>query len=317
MVKKGYFCYDSKDGRTKIHGVRWEPDGRPRAILQISHGMVEFVERYDGFAQFLCEQGFLVVGNDHLGHGKSIVDEEDFGYFAQENGNQVVLDDLYALTCLTKQQYGSLPYFLLGHSMGSFLARQYLCEHGEELTGAIIMGTGCQPRIAAQMGKFLTKRIAARKGWKYRSAFVDNMAFGGYNKKFEPARTSKDWLSRDEKAVDAYLADKRCSFLFTVNGYYNLFVSLEKLTRKEYLIQMPKALPVLFVAGQDDPVGNFGKGVDKVAAQFKKLGMKDVSEKLYPQARHEILQEINRQEVYEDLSRWLESRLSKTGVKTG
>ena len=145
---------------------------------------------------------------------------------------------------------------------------------------------------------------------------MDHMAFGGYNKKFEPARTSKDWLSRDEKAVDAYLADKRCSFLFTVNGYYNLFVSLEKLTYKEYLSKMPKDLPILFVAGQDDSVGNFGKGVDKVAAQFKKLGMKDVTEKLYPQARHEILQEINRQEVYEDISRWLESHLNKIGVKT-
>lgn len=305
MVKKGCFCYDSADNRTKIYGIRWEPEGRPKAVLQISHGMVEFVDRYDSFARFLCERGFLVVGNDHLGHGRSITCEENFGYFAEENGNGVLLEDLYTLTCLTKKQYGEIPYFLLGHSMGSFLARQYLCEHGKELTGAIIMGTGYQPRIAAQMGKIITRRIAARKGWKYRSAFVDNMAFGGYNKKFEPARTSKDWLTRDKNVVDAYLTDKRCTFTFTVNGYYNLFVSLDWLTHSSYVERMPKDLPVFFVAGKDDPVGNFGKGVVKVAEQFRKLGMKDVSEKLYVGARHEILQETNRLEVFEDLANWL------------
>ena len=201
MIQKEEFYFKSASGKTNIHAIRYIPNGEIKAILQISHGMVEYIERYESFALFLNSKGILVTGNDHLGHGKSINSKNDWGYFAKENGNRAVLYDLYQLTQITKEKYPDIPYFLLGHSMGSFYARQYLCEFGQELNGAIIMGTGGQPLPLIQCGRLLTSIVALFKGWHYRCKFVNNMAFGSYNKYFEPARTSKDWLSKDTAIV--------------------------------------------------------------------------------------------------------------------
>ncbi len=305
-MNKEEFTFASGDGRTKIHAVRWLPAQKPKAILQISHGMVEFIDRYDGFANFLTKQGLLVTGNDHLGHGASIGSPEDFGFFADGDGAQVVLEDLHRLTRITKEAYPQIPYFLLGHSMGSFFARRYLCCFGQELDGAIIMGTGNQTRLQAGMGMLLTTLLARFHGWRYRSNFIDRMAFGGYNAKFEPARTEKDWLTKDAEIVDAYLADPRCTFLFTLNAYYSLFHMISLLHQKAFLSQIPKNLPVLFLAGAEDPVGNFGKGVKQVAETFRKLGVRQVQCKLYPNDRHEILNELDREAIYEDIACWLE-----------
>lgn len=307
MAHKEDFYFNSASGTTKIHAVRYIPDGEIRAILQISHGMVEYVERYEAFALYLNSKGILVTGNDHLGHGKSINSRDELGYFAKEDGNHAVLYDLYQLTQITKEKYPGIPYFLLGHSMGSFYARQYLCEFGHELDGAIIMGTGCQPLALVKAGRLLTSLIALFKGWHYRCEFVNNMAFGSYNKKFEPARTSKDWLSKDEAIVDKYVADEYCNFIFTLNAYYNMFTGISRLYNKKLLSQMPKSLPVLFVAGEDDPVGDFGKGVLKSVDMFKNTGMQNVKVKLYPTDRHEILNETDFRQVYDDLYTWLAS----------
>ena len=306
---KSDFYFDSSNNKDRIHGVMWKPEGNIKAILQISHGMAEFIERYADFAVFLNSHGILVAGNDHLGHGDSASSKEEFGYFAETDGNSCIIDDLHQVTEIIKKDYPGIPYFLLGHSMGSFYARQYLCQYGTELDGAIIMGTAFQPRAAAASGKVMCKAIALFKGWHYRSSFINNLAFGSYNKAFEPARTSTDWLSRDTENVDKYNTDDRCGFIFTLNGYYNLFHGLTRLCDEDLLKKVPKALPILVTSGASDPVGNFGKGVTAVYEQYKKLGIKDLSIKLYPEARHEILNEINREEVYEDILNWLEKHI--------
>lgn len=309
MAHKEEFYFTSTSGTTKIHAVRYLPDGEIKAILQIAHGMVEYIERYEAFALFLASKGFLVTGNDHLGHGKSINSKDDWGYFAKEDGNRAVLCDMYQLTQITKEKYPEVPYFLLGHSMGSFYTRQYLCTFGNELQGAIIMGTGCQPLALIQTGRLLTKMISLFKGWNYRSDFINNMAFGSYNKHFQPARTTKDWLTKDTAIVDKYVADECCNFIFTLNAYYNMFTGISRLYNKKLLSNMPKELPVFFVAGEDDPVGDYGKGVRKAVTMFQEIGMKHVSLKLYPTDRHEILNETDRGQVYEDLYSWLNSLL--------
>ena len=305
-MKKIHIQYLSHDHKTLIHAVRWIPDGEVKGILQISHGMTEFIERYENFAEYMTEKGFLVTGNDHLGHGESIRNKEQYGFFSEKNGNTVLILDLHQLQRKTKELYPSVPYFFFFFSMGSFFARQYLCCYGNELDGAIIMGTGFHTRMEATVGMKLTKMIAAFKGWHYRSKLVDSLAFGSYNQKFKPARTDKDWLTRDQKIVDAYIADERCQFIFTVNGYYYLFLSLAKLMNKDYIQKMPKNLPVLFLSGEEDPVGGFGKGVRKVVELFREIGMKKVICKLYPNDRHEILNELDRKKVYQDLYEWIQ-----------
>ena len=306
MARTEHFYFASHAPGRQIHGVRWLPEGQPRAVLQITHGMVEYIERYQDFAQWLNERGFLVTGHDHLGHGNSIRTKADYGYFADEDANGTVLADVHRLTQLTKESYPGLPYFLLGHSMGSFYARQYLCQYGEELDGAIIMGTGCQPRMLVRAGKLLTTLVAAVKGWHHRSKLVTNVAFGGYNKRFEPVRTPKDWLTRDEAIVDAYIADERSSFIFTLNAYHAMFSGIDRLYDKNLLDRMPKDLPVFFVAGEEDPVGDFGKGVRQAAQMCRDAGGRKVDLKLYPKDRHELLNELDRKQVYEDLLRWME-----------
>ena len=308
-MKKEEFKFRSTSDECNIRAVRYIPDGEIKAILQIAHGMQEFIDRYENFAKYLCDKGYLVTGNDHLGHGGSINIEEDWGYFVDENGNKAVLDDVYELTKITKELYPNKPYFLLGHSMGSFYARQYLCEYGNELNAAIIMGTGHQPLATVQAGMVACRMFALGKGWHYRSNAINAMAFGSYNKKFEPARTRVDWLTRDEKIVDWYLSEPRCTFMFTLNGYYNMFYGISRLHDVSLISKTPKQLPILFVSGEDDPVGNFGKGVADAAKSLKDVGCQNVDMKLYPNDRHEILNELDRDQVYEDLYKWLEDKL--------
>lgn len=303
-MKKNEFHFRSVGDACDIRAVRYEPETEVKAILQIAHGMVEFIDRYENFAQFLCDHGFLVTGNDHIGHGGSVNSEEDWGYFG-DNGNEVVLNDMHQLTELTKKDYPDTPYFLLGHSMGSFYARQYLGTYGDELDGAIIMGTGMEPLPVLKSGMFLCRLIAAFKGWHHRSPFVNNIAFGSYNKKFEPARTRADWLTKDESIVDWYLNEPRCTFMFTLNGYYNMFKGISRLYDPNLINAVPKDLPVLFVSGADDPVGGFGAEVEKAVKSLRDAGMRNVSMHLYEGDRHEILNETDREQVYEDLLGWM------------
>ena len=303
---KKHIYYPSSDGKTKLHAVIWTPETSPRAIVQISHGMVEYVERYEGFAEFLNSHGILVAGNDHLGHGGSYTEEWQKGYFAKKKGDICALQDLHRLTVLLQKKYPDIPHFLFGHSMGSFFARRYLYMYPNEIDGAIICGTGWQPNPVLQGALLLTKLGAILRGDKYRCPIINKLAFGSMNKAFEPAKTSKDWLSRNEEAVDRYVADPRCGFIFTLNGYRTLFRSMYLSQDMELLQKMDEDLPVLFISGEADPVGDFGKGVKKAVNAFYESGMQDVECILYPEARHELINELNKEEVFQDVLEWLE-----------
>ncbi|MBR1677198.1 MAG: lysophospholipase [Clostridia bacterium] len=306
---KNEFYFPSKDGLTQIHAIEWIPENEVKAVLQIAHGMVEFIDRYDRFANVLAKNGFYVVGNDHLGHGKSVTDESQLGYFAKHDGNFCVLGDMKQLMDDTKKKYPDVPYFLLGHSMGSFLARQFIEKFGEGLDGAIIMGTGYQPIATLDLGIALTAVFQQARGGHFRSDMINNMALGSYNKSFEPSRTKNDWLTRDEAIVDAYEANPLNQFKFTVNGYYNLFRGMRYCQRKENLEKIPKKLPILVVSGQNDPVGEFGKAPKTVAQIYKDTGIEDVTLKLFPDDRHEILNELDKEEVDKYLLDWLKERM--------
>ena len=291
-----------------LHAFRCVPEGEVRAIVQLSHGMVEFIDRYKPLAEYLAARGILVTGNDHLGHGGSIRTRADYGYFAEPDGNRTVLDDLHAMTILTKQLYPGVPYFLLGHSMGSFYARQYLCEWGSELDGAIILGTGFQPKALVAFARTVCRVLAVFFGWQHRSRLVAELSFLGYNKGLE-GRTTHDWLNRDAAEVDKYLADERCTFTFTLNAYYSMFSGILRLHDPAFLARMPKDLPLLFLAGTADPVGDRGKGVLRAIQSLKAAGVQNIRCKLYPGARHELLVETNRQEVFADIAAWLNDQL--------
>ena len=225
MIKEE-FHFDSADGLTKIRAMRYLPEGEVKAVLQIAHGMDEFIDRYESFAKYLTDKGYAVTGNDHLGHGASVNSQDDWGYFSKDDGYRNVLKDMLQLTKITKELYTDKPYFLLGHSMGSFLCRLYLIEYGNELDGAIVMGTGQQAKGMLGVAKFLTRTVAAFKGWKYRSKFINSLALGSYNKKWEPSETHCDWLTKDNDIVNWYVHEPCCTFTFTTNGYYNLFATI-------------------------------------------------------------------------------------------
>lgn len=306
---KQEFYYHSKDGLTQIHAIEWIPETEVRGVLQIAHGMVEFIDRYDRFAAFMASQGFYVVGNDHLGHGKSVTDESQLGYFARHDGNFCVLGDMQQLREDTRKKYPDVPYFLLGHSMGSFLARQFIEKFGEGLSGAIIMGTGYQPNATLDLAIGLTAVFQRARGGHYRSTTINNMALGSYNASFEPGRTKCDWLTKDEAIVDAYAANPLNQFVFTVNGYYNMFRGMRYCQRKENLNKIPKDLPILVVSGQNDPVGEFGKGPKIVAESYRETGIRDVTLKLFPDDRHEILNELDKEDVDQYLLNWIENHM--------
>ena len=305
---KQEFYYPSRDGKTQIHAIEWVPEGKIKGVLQICHGMVEYIDRYHEFSEYMSENGYYVTGHDHLGHGKSIQSEEELGYFDETRGNQYVIGDIQKLREMTMKKYPDAPYYILGHSMGSFLLREYLTMYGKGLDGAVIMGTGYQSALILNAGQLVCRVIAAFKGWKHRSRFVDNLSFGSYNKRFEPSETTKDWITSDREKRQKYVEDPLCSYMFTLGAYYQMFEGMKVLTKKESLERIPKDLPILFVSGKDDPVGAFGKSVTKVYEKYKSAGIHNVSIHLYQGDRHEILNEVDREKVYHDILRWIETK---------
>lgn len=308
---KTEFTWRSRDGITRIHGIEWKPEGEVKAVLQMCHGMVEYIDHYDEFARFLSGHGYCVIGHDHLGHGESVQNEEAYGFFHETKGNEYVIGDIHKLREMAQKKYPGVPYFMLGHSMGSFFVRQYMELYGKGLAGVIVMGTGAQPAVVLGAGRMLCRLIAACKGWKYRSRLIDGLAFGSYNRRFGSSLAGKEWLTKDKKIVEAYLAHPWCNFRFTVNAYDQMFRAIQFLQKKENIRRIPKELPLFFVAGADDPVGNFGKSVKKASQICRECGIKDVKVKLYPGDRHEILNETDREVVYHDLLAWLDEKGEK------
>lgn len=284
----------------------WLPEGQPKAVVQLVHGMSEHIERYDAPARYLAAQGYLVVGHTHLGHGPRA---EIKGFFAEENGWQHLIDDVHALRLRTQREHPGLPYFILGHSMGSFVVRCYLREHAEGLTGCVLSGTGCVPKSTAAAGMAVSGLLCHLGGEKKPSKLIDKLGFSSSNKPFAPNRTPFDWLTRDEAEVDRYIADLDCGFVFTASGYRDLFQGLIRLSDLADMQRIPKDLPLLLFSGDHDPVGGMGDGVRQAAEEFRAAGLADVTLKLYPDGRHESFNELNRDEVYADLARWLDQRL--------
>lgn len=277
--------------------------------MQIAHGVSEYVHRYADFANFLSEHGIAVVGNDHLGHGKSVAAGAPRIFFSKELGWEHVVDDMYKLCCIEKEKFPDAPYFLMGHSMGSFLARTFLIRYPSAVDGAVIMGTGQQGKLLIAGGKLIAKSQMKKFGAGATSPKVNSLAFGSYNKKFAPARTSFDWLSVNDENVDRYIADPLCGEDATIGLFLDMLGGIEFVGKQENVDKMNKNLSVLFISGAEDPVGGT-KGVTAAWETFRRAGISDLEIKLYPGLRHEILNEKCNSEVYEFLLNWLEKRVA-------
>ena len=298
------FYIPSSDERTALHCYIWKPEGEAAAVVQLVHGMEEYIGRYDEFANFLTDNGYAVIGHDHLGHGQSVATPEDMGYFAKEKGYQCLLRDMHSVTLRAKKEFPDKPVFMLGHSMGSFFARRYITIYPRELSGLILSGTGQMPYLAVHAGKRTAKLIARTKGDHYRSPLVEKMALGSYG-------TLDQWLCTRKEVVDAYKADPLCGQPFTVNGFANFFQLLEQLALEKDKDKVPKNLPILLIAGMKDPVGDKTKGVLKCYNRYKAMDMTDVDLIFYKDDMHEILNETDREDVYNDILHFLDTKAGR------
>ena len=306
MVRKEELTYKSRDRQTMLHAIRWIPEGEPVAILQIIHGMQEYIDRYDEFANFLAEKGIIVIGNDHLGHGGSVGERGTYGYFCKNDPATVLVRDAHRLKKMTQEDFPGIPCFILGHSFGSFIAREYITRYGTGIKGAIIQGTAFMPSGTIKSLGGLVNFLQVVMGEKYRSTMVNNMAFKGYLKKIPNPRTNFDWLSHNEASVDKYAADPACNFVFTLNGFKTMAELLKRVQDTDKMEDIPKDLPILVTAGKEDPVGNYGEGPEKLYNIYKNdLQIKNVELKLYDGFRHELQQEIGREQVFADQYEWI------------
>ncbi len=313
-IKREAVSFPSTDGKTQIHGYCWSPQdiSNVRAVMLLAHGMEEHIERYDDFARFLADHGFMVFGHDHLGHGESVNDRSEWGCLPLNTGATVLVEDLHRLRSLAASRCNpKTPCFVFGHSMGSFVVRSYITRYGDGLAGAIICGTGFIPPATSRAGNVAAHLIAAVRGANFQSTLLDNMGVGAYNKSIQNPRTQVDWLSYDEENVDTYLADEKCGFMFSAGGYATVTALTGEVCSKQSAANIPKSLPLLYISGVDDPVGSMGKGVEASAALARDAGVKDVQVKLYEGMRHEILNEVNKQLVYEDVVSWLDKYCNK------
>lgn len=296
--------YPSADGRSTAHAYIWAPsDTEPRMILQMSHGMCEYIERYDSWARRFAEQGILFCGNDHIGHGRTAGNDTALGYTAPRGGADIMVEDLHTLTRLMRKRYPHTPIVLYGHSMGSFVARLYLTKYGEELAGALISGTA-GPGQPTGIARALAHTVAAFKGDGHRSKLLTSLAFGAYNKRFTEERDPASWLTRVSDVRAQYAVDPWCKFIFTAAGYDTLFSLLNAVSSKKWAQAVPKHLPILLFAGDKDPVGNYGRGVYAVWRRLVHAGC-NAELKLYEGGRHEMHNETNKDEVFADIINFL------------
>ena len=298
--------FPSSSGKATIEALHW-PCENPRGVVQLCHGMCEHIGRYDEFAKFLNEHGFAVVGNNHLGHGASLIDGQ-FGYFGDDGAYNYLIEDLELLRKKASAIYPGVPYFLFGHSMGSFITRIYIARYGKYLDGAVICGTS-GPNPLASVGQLLTKAVIALRGRTYVSHLLERVAGTDNLKRIPNARTSSDWLSRDEAKVDEFINDELCGFTFTCSAYLELARMLENVSDDAWFKSVPRELPLFIISGDADPVGRWGEGVKIVYENLCEAGVSNVTLKLYPGARHELLNEQNRGEVFDDVLAFFEKHI--------
>lgn len=306
-MESSTLAVSAADG-TPLHTYRWLPDGRPRAIVQVAHGMAEHAARYERFARALTAASYAVYAHDHRGHGQT-ASKADHGHFADHDGFATVVGDLGAVTEFAQAEHPGVPVVLFGHSMGSFLSRAYAAQHGARLAGLVLSGTAGDPGPLASVGRGLAGAQARLRGRKHQSGLMDKLTFGQYNAAFKPNRTSFDWLSRDDAEVDKYVADPLCGNVFSAGFFADLLGGVQQVNKPSAYAAVPADLPVLVFAGELDPVGDAGKGPREVADRYRSAGVTDVTTTLYPDGRHEMLNETNRDEVVADLLAWLDERL--------
>ncbi len=309
FIKKEFY-FDSGSGLCKVHAASYLPlEGTEiEAIFQIAHGMTEHIERYEPFIEKLCESGFAVYANDHIGHGQSVASEDDLGYFGEKDGWKHFVGDCHKLSDIAREEVPDKPLIFFGHSMGSFIARKYSLDYATEIKGAVFCGTA-PPNPILGFGKLLTKILKVFFGSRYRAALVNKIAFGAYNKRFD-GPTSYEWLTRDRDIIDAYMEDPHCGFLFTLVGYHDMLSVLGEVSSKSWFENFSKKMPVLMISGTDDPVGNYGKGVRQVYDKLKKVGKENLDIILYEKARHELLNESEYfEKVCTDVITWAKKAL--------
>ncbi|SFS53481.1 alpha/beta hydrolase [Marininema halotolerans] len=308
-MKVESFTFTTHDGEN-IFVHKWLPEGEVKGTVQIAHGMAEHAARYQPFAEALTQAGYRVFANDHRGHGQTASTQERLGHFADEDGWMRTITDMYELTKEIKREFPDEPIVLFGHSMGSFLARRYVQLYGEEVQGLILSGTGTDQGFLSFLGLTLAKLQRRVKGKRARSKLLDRLSFGKFNQSFQPIRTSFDWLSRDEKEVDKYIEDPMCGQIATTQFFCDMIAGVKELDRVEQLRKIPNHLPIYLFSGEKDPVGAEGKGVKKVAHLLRLAGNMQVNVKIYEEGRHEMLNEMNKAEVYQDVIAWLDQYLT-------
>ncbi len=303
------FTFRSSTARNTIRARKCVPDAHPRAVVQIVHGISEHIERYDAFMSFLAENGIVAVGDDHLGHGKSVIEPDDLGFFNDENGWDYVVMDEERLHDLMHEEYPDVPYIFFGHSMGSFITRTLIIKHPEIYDAAIISGTGHQSKALIYGGNLLANMLVKFNGSHADGQKLNDVAFGTYLSHIAEPRTPFDWLTRDEAVVDKYIADPMCGFVCTTSLYRDMMDGVKFVTTQNNIDKMDKAKPIYFMSGAEDPVGDYGVGVDRAYKAFCKAGLHDVKIRLYPGGRHEMLNETNNREVYKDILDWINEKI--------
>ncbi len=302
IKKEAYFT--SSTAVNKIRCCIWQDDSvEPKGVFQIAHGVSEHIGRYDHFARFLAKEGYIVCGNDHLGHGKSVSSTDELGFFAEENGDLRLIDDMHILHCIMKKRYPALPFYLLGHSMGSFCARVYATVYGHELSGLVICGTGELPAAMAALEepvRFLCKKMGVRAVAP--AALLDRASCIA----IKDAETSKDWLSRNKENVQHYIDDPLCGNNLTLGAVRDILSLANSCCTSQWAYLVPLGLPILIISGAKDPIGLNGKGVIAVSDNLESAGHQPTTI-LYPGDRHEILNEDDKEKVYADILDWLKS----------
>lgn len=309
MVKNEFY-YLSSDNKTQIHAVEWKPEKKIIGVIQIAHGVTEHILRYEQFAEFFTQKGFVVVGNDHLGHGTSIAKNSKPMYFGPKNSWNFVVQDIETCRKMTKEKYSDIPYVLLGFSLGSFLVRTYLIDYAKEpIDASIIMGTGYIPNFKIAIAKMIANNEAKKVGEENTSSVIKSLTFETYNKLFKPNRTECDWLCSNEKAIDEYLADPLRGKNYSAGLFIELLSGMQYTSNLKNIKKMNKKIPIFLLSGDKDPVGEFGKGVIKTFDILRKAGIENVDIKLYKDLRHDILHEENRNNIYADIYNWLEKNI--------
>ncbi|MBS6508905.1 MAG: alpha/beta hydrolase [Paraclostridium bifermentans] len=292
---------------TDIYVYKYEPIEKENinGIVQISHGMSEEGGRYKKFANYLTNNGYIVYINDHRGHGKSAENINRIGILAEKDGIHCIVKDLNKLTKIIKTENNGLPIFLFSHSMGSFAAQKYIIDFSEDIDGVILSGTNGLHGIEVDLGFLVAKVMSKIQGREKKAYLIDKLAFGGFNKKFKPNKSEFDWLSRDFKEVEKYIENEYCGVVFSNGYFYDLFKLFKEIRNINNFKKINSKLPIYIFAGDKDPVGKFGKGVTKLYENYKKVGIENVEFKLYSGGRHEMLNEINKDEVINDTINWI------------